>query len=69
MQEERRSFAKNLALLVGVGAASVGLAGTKTSSKMSNMESNGVVIGSSTKKEILYNRNTVEWAEYYKTAD
>ena len=69
MQEERRSFAKKLALLAGVGAASVGLAAKgRSGSKMNVQDSNGVVIGSSTKKEILYNKDTMDWNEYYRTA-
>ena len=70
MQEKRRSFAKKLALLTGVGVASVGLAAKgRSGSKMNVQDSNGVVIGSSNKKEILYTKNTMEWAEYYRTAD
>lgn len=65
MQEDRRSFAKGLAMLAGVGAATVGLAG-KSDSKMSK-SSNGVVIGSSRKKEIIYSKS-MAWEDYYRTA-
>lgn len=69
MQKERRDFAKKLALVAGVGVATVGLsANTRKGSKMNSQDSNGVVIGHSTKKEILYNKNTMDWHEYYRTA-
>ena len=68
MQEGRRGFAKKLAMLAGVGVATVGLA--KTEKMMPSNQSslsNGVVIGTSRKKEILYHQ-TLDWEEYYKTA-
>ena len=68
MQENRRSFAKKLALLAGVSIASVGLVNAKESSKdMKSSMSNGVVLGSSNKNEILYSK-TYAWEEYYRNA-
>ena len=68
MQENRRSFAKKLAIAVGVGAT-VGSATTLMASdknEESNL-SNGVVIGQSNKKEIIY-KKTDAWNEYYRNA-
>ena len=68
MQENRRSFAKKLAMAVGVGAT-VGSATTLMASdknENSNL-SNGVVIGQSNKKEIIY-KKTNAWNEYYRNA-
>ena len=68
MQKSRRNFAKKTAI-VAAGAAVVGstavMAGTKVESEDSL--SNGVVVGSSNKKEITY-KKTNTWAEYYKNA-
>ncbi len=69
MGEERRKFLK-IALgagVVGVGAlmgARPGIAGDK---KTVSQESNGVVVGHSPKKEILY-RKTAAWDMYYKSS-
>ena len=62
MQEKRRVFLKKTlqASAVVVGAAVVG-ANAKTSGK----EGNGVVLGKSRKKEILY-KETKAWELYYK---
>ena len=68
MQENRRNFAKKLAIAVGVGAT-VGSATTliaNDKNEESNL-SNGVVIGQSNKKEIIY-KKTDAWNEYYRNA-
>lgn len=68
MQKGRRDFAKKTAM-IAAGAAVVGstavLAGTEVEGE--NSLSNGVVVGSSNKKEITY-KKTNTWSEYYKNA-
>lgn len=69
MQDDRRSFLKTTlgAGVVGVGtllAAKTGLAGSENGNVTS---SNGVVTGTSPKKEILY-KKTQNWDIYYKSA-
>jgi phosphohistidine swiveling domain-containing protein len=69
VQESRRNFAKKTALVAAGAAAVAGtsvLAATGKSSIQGD-ENNGVIVGSSTKKEILY-KKTATWDEYYKTA-
>ncbi len=69
MSEERRKFLK---ITAGVGAAGLAtlvkakcsFAGSKEK-EFSN--SNGVVVGTSPKKEILY-RKTANWDRYYKSS-
>lgn len=67
MQESRRNFVKKSAI-VTAGAVTVGAtvlaAGGSSSVEAS---SNGVVIGKSNKKEILY-KKTQAWEEFYKQA-
>lgn len=67
MEESRRNFAKKTAIVVGataVGATALAAANSSTSEEVA---SNGVVVGSSTKKEILYKKSKA-WDEYYKQA-
>ena len=69
MSEERRTFLK-VALGAGlVGASALMGAGTgKAAEKPSDRtDSNGVVIGHSPKKEILY-KKTANWDIYYKAS-
>lgn len=68
MFEERRTFLKTTlgAGAVGVGAllsAKLGIAKGNEGSASSN----GVIIGTSPKKEILY-KKTANWDAYYKAA-
>ncbi len=66
MQESRRNFLKNTALVVGTVAVSVtALAANKDEAIKAN--SNGVVVGESSKKEILY-KKTQAWEDFYKQA-
>lgn len=66
MQESRRKFLKNTALVVGTAAVSVtALAANKDVVVEAN--SNGVVVGKSSKKEILY-KKTQAWEDFYKQA-
>lgn len=66
MQDSRRNFLKKSAVVAG--AAAVGSTAVAMSNKTkSNTESNGVIVGQSPKKEIIY-RKTAAWEEYYKQA-
>ena len=66
MQESRRNFLRNSAIVVGTAAVSVtALAANKDEAIEAN--SNGVVVGKSNKKEILY-KKTEAWEEFYKQA-
>ncbi|MBP7769520.1 MAG: Tat pathway signal protein [Aliarcobacter sp.] len=69
MQESRREFAKKTAILTAGAVAVAGttvLAATGKSSVQGD-SNNGVVVGESRKKEILY-KKTAAWEEFYKTA-
>ncbi|MGB5919173.1 twin-arginine translocation signal domain-containing protein [Arcobacter sp.] len=66
MQEDRRQFVKKSAMVVGAGVA-VGATTLVASGKSYEADSNGVVIGNSTKKEITYKKTKI-WEEYYKQA-
>ncbi|MFT7004217.1 MAG: hypothetical protein ACJAWW_001574 [Sulfurimonas sp.] len=66
MQESRRNFFKRSALVVGTAAVSVtALVANKDEAMQS--DSNGVVVGTSTKKEILYTKSQA-WEIFYKQA-
>ena len=69
MQEERRSFLKTTlgAGAVGVGTLLTAKTGFAGSIKKLSASSNGVVTGTSPKKEILY-KKTQNWDIYYKSA-
>lgn len=64
--ENRRDFLKKLAT-VGVTAASVGAIGAIASTNKESINSNGVVVGKSPKKEIIY-KKTRAWEDYYSSA-
>jgi hypothetical protein len=69
VQESRRNFAKKTALVAAGAAAVAGtsvLAATGESS-VQGYENIGFVVGSSTKKEILY-KKTATWESFYKSA-
>ncbi len=66
MQNDRRKFIKNSALVVGATAA-VGATSLAASGRSYEADSNGVVIGKSPKKEILYKKTTA-WEDFYKQA-
>lgn len=67
MKQDRRSFLKKALK----GAAVVGVtAGTNASASIApahQADGNGVVLGHSNKKEILYHKSKV-WEKYYKIA-
>ncbi|WP_331774765.1 twin-arginine translocation signal domain-containing protein [Sulfurospirillum sp. 1612] len=65
MEEKRRSFLKKAAVVGAVSA--VGTVAATAATKSSTYSSNGVVVGHSDKKEILY-KKTEAWDEYYRTA-
>ena len=69
MEDERREYLK-VAAGAGVAGASTLLTakfGIAKESQSEAVESNGVVIGHSPKKEILY-KKTQHWELYYKVA-
>lgn len=67
MQKSRREFVKKAAIVGAgaVGASTIALANSATQDD--NIQGDGVVKGTSTKKEILYTK-TSAWEEYYKNA-
>ncbi len=66
MQESRRNFFKKSALVVGAAAVgTTALAANKEEAL--DADSNGVVVGTSTKKEILYKKSQA-WEDFYKQA-
>ncbi|RXJ88255.1 Tat pathway signal protein [Arcobacter sp. CECT 8985] len=67
MQEDRRQFVKKSAMVVGAASVAVGATTLAASGKSENADSNGVVVGESTKKEITY-KKTKAWELYYKQA-
>lgn len=64
MANERRGFLKKT-LTAGAVIATAGATTALASGKHSEAASNGVVIGKSSKKEVLY-KETREWEAYYK---
>ncbi len=66
MQNDRRKFIKTSAMVVGATAA-VGATSLAASGRSYEADSNGVVIGKSPKKEILYKKTTA-WEDFYKQA-
>lgn len=67
MQNGRREFVKKAAIVTaGTVAGATALTASSTSSVQST-SNNGVVIGNSKKREILYTK-TAAWEEFYKTA-
>lgn len=65
MEEKRRSFLKKAALASAVSA--VGAVAATAATKSSTYSSDGVVVGHSNKKEIIY-KKTKAWDEYYRSA-
>lgn len=66
MENKRREFLKKAAVVGTIAAASstMAMANTKHSKGTSD---EGVVIGKSNKKEILY-KKTQQWRDFYKSA-
>lgn len=69
MLEERRKFLKTTlgVTALGVGTLVSARCGIASEQKGAGSSSNGVVVGHSPKKEILY-RKTADWDLYYKAA-
>jgi hypothetical protein len=67
MQESRRDFAKKTAMVVGATAIGATVLAANTSKASYEADSNGVVVGKSNKKEILY-KKTKAWDDFYKQA-
>ncbi|MDX1809235.1 MAG: Tat pathway signal protein [Sulfurospirillaceae bacterium] len=65
MEEKRRSFLKKAAVVGALSAA--GTVAATAATKSDAYSSNGVVVGHSNKKEILY-KKTKAWEEYYHGA-
>lgn len=66
MQQSRRNFLKSSAIVVGAAAAATtALAANKKIAI--EADSNGVVVGTSPKKEVLY-KKTQAWEDFYKQA-
>ncbi|MCT7574984.1 Tat pathway signal protein [Aliarcobacter butzleri] len=66
MQESRRAFAKKAAI-IAAGTVAVSSTVLATSTKGTPDVGNGVNVGKSNKKEILY-KKTAKWEEFYKQA-
>ncbi len=66
MQNDRRKFIKKTAVVVGATAV-VGTTSLLAKNSSYEADSSGVVVGHSSKKEILYHE-TKAWDEYYKQA-
>lgn len=67
MNTNRRSFLKKTlgaGALAAIGSTTVSMASTKSDKGAS---SNGVVVGKSPKKEVLY-KQTAEWEAFYKAS-
>lgn len=65
MEEKRRSFLKKAAVASALTA--VGTVAATAATKKDTYSSNGVVVGHSNKKEIIY-KKTEAWDEYYRIA-
>lgn len=67
MQTSRREFAKKTAIVVGASAVGATALAAANNDSSGELDSNGVVVGKSPKKEILY-KKTKAWEEFYKQA-
>ena len=67
MEENRRSFLKKALGAGAVVAASSTVAMASAVSSNTEASSNGVVVGKSPKKEILY-KETQAWEDFYKSS-
>ncbi len=65
MEEGRRKFITKSAF--AVGATVVGTSALTAKSRSYAADTNGVVVGSSNKKEIIY-KKTKAWEDFYKQA-
>ena len=67
MQKSRRDFIKNSAIITAGTVASTSVLAASGNSSVQDDSNNGVVKGSSRKKEIHYTKTAV-WEEFYKFA-
>ena len=67
MQESRREFAKRAAIIGAITTSSTAVLAATGDSSVQGDSNNGVVVGKSRKKEILY-KKTAAWEEFYKNA-
>lgn len=67
MQESRRNFAKKTAIVVGATAVGTTVLASANSSTKAEVGSNGVVVGNSPKKEVLYKKSKA-WEDFYNQA-
>ncbi len=67
MQKQRRQFIKKSVIFAAGASVAVGATTLGASEKSFKADSNGVVVGSSSKKEIIY-KKTQAWEDYYKQA-
>jgi hypothetical protein len=67
VQNSRRNFVKNVAIVTGTAALGATVLTATTVKGTTSQVSNGVVVGKSNKKEILY-KKTAAWEEFYKQA-
>jgi|TARA_R110002033_G_scaffold107863_1_gene154225 phosphohistidine swiveling domain-containing protein len=69
VQKSRREFAKKTAMITAGAVAVTGTTVLAATGKSSGQDdsNNGVVVGESRHKEILY-KKTAAWEEYYKNA-
>ena len=67
MQKSRREFVKKAAMATAGTVVGTSVLAASGNSPVQGATNNGVVKGSSNKKEILY-KQTATWEEYYKGA-
>lgn len=67
MQKSRREFVKKAAIVTAGTVAGTSVLAATGNSSVQGETNNGVVKGSSKKREILYTK-TATWEEFYKSA-
>lgn len=67
MQKSRREFVKKAAIVTAGTVAGTSVLAATGNSPVQGESNNGVVKGTSKKREILYTK-TAAWEEFYKTA-
>ncbi len=67
MQNSRREFVKKAAIVTAGAVAGTTVLAANGETPVQGESNNGVVKGSSNKKEILY-KKTAAWEEFYRTA-
>ncbi|MDC0933064.1 twin-arginine translocation signal domain-containing protein [Arcobacteraceae bacterium] len=67
MENSRRNFIKKAAIVTTGAVAGATVMAANSNPSVKQADGNGVVIGKSKKKEILY-KHTPAWEEFYKKA-